>query len=60
VLGVAAVVVFWSGVPAVLGGGGAFLGLEGLKAGTGKATATIAIVIGAAAILVGAWAVITG
>lgn len=36
VLGILAVVVSWSGLPAILGTAGAFLGTEGRKAGSGK------------------------
>lgn len=59
VLGILSMVVFWSGLPAVLGTGGAFLGTEGRKAETGKGLATAALVVGAVAILANLWGAIT-
>jgi hypothetical protein len=60
VLGALAVVVFWSGLPAILGTGGGFLGMKGRKAGARKGQATAALVIGGVAVAVGAWSVIVG
>lgn len=59
-LGIVSVVVFWSGLPAILGTGGAFLGMEARDATAGRGWALAAIVLGAAAVVLGAWAVVVG
>lgn len=59
-LGILSVVVFWSGLPAIFGTGGTFLGMEARDSAMGKGWALAAIVLGAAAIVLGAWAVIVG
>lgn len=58
VLGILSIIVVWSGLPAILGTGGAFLGMEARKAGAKKGQATAALVVGTLAVLVNLWGAI--
>jgi hypothetical protein len=57
-VGLLSVVVFWTGLPFVLGAGGAVLGAMGRERGTQRVLATAALVVGVLAVLGGIGAAI--
>ena len=53
ILGFLSLAAFWSGLPIVLGGAGATLGLSSRESVAGRGKATAAIAVGAGAVIVG-------